>query len=181
MIRPLHGRELEEATTICREVEAEQRGVQKRDVTYIEMTFENPRESIRIGSYILNRVMDPRGWLNDEAVTAYSRLLFERERKRTIIFSPYFFQGMQRSGYNGVKAWARKRGFQGAKILECQYILIPINENGNHWTLAAINPAKKRFEYYDSLNSTKSHPRDIFGVYTPCNHPSLHHSITDRF
>ena len=37
------------------------------------------------------------------------------------------------------------------KILECDKIFIPINQDGSHWVLAVINFMDRRFEYYDSM------------------------------
>ena len=171
----MRGKELEEAKKIFVRVKEENQA--KKEVTYTQAVFKNPPETIPIGTYILSRVirLEPYGgWLNDEAINSYCRLVFERERHRTMIFSHYFFNSLKEHGYKKVQNYAKRRGFPGMKILECQYVIIPINEGDVHWTLAAINPPARRFEYYDSVKQRNA----SFGAFHVYHPPIPHHPLS---
>jgi Ulp1 family protease len=127
-------------------------------------------EMMSISSTDLDRVIldgDAHGWLNDEIINFYLGLLAERENPqggcRVLVHNSFFWASLTENstGYNYKKVarWTRRRGAGGEKILGLEYMVIPINVSGNHWTLAIINFKSKRFEYYDSLSRGSKAPQ----------------------
>ena len=64
----------------------------------------------------------------------------------------------QDTGYNykEVKRWTltkrlAKNGQRSASILDCDRIIIPINQSSTHWVCAVIDLKQHKFVYYDSL------------------------------
>jgi len=117
-------------------------------------------ETMEVNNFDLDRLdPDRRGdkWLNDEIINFYLALVAERQNAggkiRVLAHSTYFWTNLIRPQYNyqKVSRWSKRRGAAGSKILDLDYMIIPINQNNMHWTLAVINFKKKRFEYYDSL------------------------------
>jgi Ulp1 family protease len=47
-----------------------------------------------------------------------------------------------------VKRWNKKR----VNFLRKDELFFPINTNDSHWSLVVVNPKKKTFTYYNSLN-----------------------------
>ncbi|KAK6352764.1 Smt3-specific protease [Orbilia brochopaga] len=93
-------------------------------------------------------------WLNDEVINAYIHLIKERAnvdgRTHLILLNSMFVTTLKDHGYARVSRWAKRAGAGGDKILQLDGVIVPIHRN-YHWTLAFINVAKRRFEYYDSL------------------------------
>ncbi|EIW73147.1 hypothetical protein TREMEDRAFT_26586, partial [Tremella mesenterica DSM 1558] len=113
----------------------------------------------------------PDEWLNDEIVNFYGNMIMdrtEREGKRKIhYFNSYFYSKLQQ-GYEKSKLhkWTKKK----VDIFEKDLVLLVINIKGVHWTAAAINFERKRFEFYDSMNNLQ---RDIYAnlrEYVDCEH-----------
>ena len=105
---------------------------------------------------------DMSGWLNDEIITAYLQMVTDcaHERaghKRNEIpkfhsFNPFFYTNLKKKGYEGVKRWANKAKIGGKNLEKVEWIFIPVNEAGNHWTVAIISPRRKTIEYFDSMH-----------------------------
>ncbi|KAJ6263805.1 Ubiquitin-like-specific protease [Drechslerella dactyloides] len=93
-------------------------------------------------------------WLNDEVINAYIHLIKERAnsdgKTHLILLNSMFVTTFKDNGYSRVARWAKRAGAGGDKILQLDGVIVPIHRN-YHWTLAFINVAQKRFEYYDSL------------------------------
>jgi hypothetical protein len=95
------------------------------------------------------------GWLNDEVVNAYMAALRVRAGKdeRTFFkvhtFSSFFYELLSAKGrgydYARVRTWSRR-----FDMFALDKVFIPVHL-GNHWCLAIINFAARRFEYYDSF------------------------------
>jgi len=56
--------------------------------------------------------------------------------------------------YANVKRWSQK--VHEKDIFNMQYIFVPINKDGIHWTLAVIDMEKKCIQYYDSCAGDKN-------------------------
>jgi Ulp1 family protease len=95
------------------------------------------------------------GWLNDEVVNAYMAALRVRagNDERTFFkvhtFSSFFYELLSAKGrgydYARVRTWSRR-----FDMFALDKVFIPVHL-GNHWCLAIINFAARRFEYYDSF------------------------------
>ncbi|KAF8241919.1 cysteine proteinase [Wilcoxina mikolae CBS 423.85] len=93
------------------------------------------------------------GWLNDNIILFYLGLIGERENKerlRVILHNTFFYPKFLKDDFKGVARWTAKKGVSGLKILDLDYIVVPICQN-HHWTVGVINCKNKRFEYYDSI------------------------------
>jgi hypothetical protein len=103
-------------------------------------------------------------WLNDVCINSYIHLLHQRSKRaqetlseptwpKCFFFTSFFLEQLY-GGRNGYNYDAVRRTTLRAKvdIFSMDKILIPVSL-GNHWCLAVINFALKRFEYYDSLGS----------------------------
>ena len=75
---------------------------------------------------------------------------FDRPRPRMYMFNTFFFERIQRKGYDydGVKRWLKRAKHD---IRQLDMVLVPVNLSGLHWVLAAIDIRGKQFLYFDSL------------------------------
>jgi Ulp1 protease family, C-terminal catalytic domain len=96
------------------------------------------------------RSLETRTWLSDGVVTAYMRLIEERNELLAPIYpstyalhSIYIYQLMM----NGYRKPRRRR----VNPFSYDIILCPINVDAMHWTLAVISNKRKKIEYFDSL------------------------------
>ncbi|BFZ58857.1 SUMO1 sentrin specific peptidase 1 [Savitreella phatthalungensis] len=126
----------------------------------------------------------PGQWLNDEVINFWLNLIKQRSddaldasspRHKDAVaravagrlpadktgplkvhcFNTFFYPSLSKSGYSGVKRWARKAKVE---IGRCDVVLVPVHL-GVHWCMAAINLRRRRFEYWDSLHGS---PGNIF-------------------
>ncbi|KAL9103909.1 MAG: hypothetical protein Q9163_001102 [Psora crenata] len=105
---------------------------------------------------------DQSGWLNDEIISAYLQMVVDhgheaRGKKRNETpklhaFNAFFYTNLQAKGYEGVKRWAKRAKIGGKDLEKVEYVFMPVNRSGNHWTLAVISPMHKTIEYFDSLH-----------------------------
>lgn len=56
----------------------------------------------------------------------------------------------QKQGLKTLLRWLKKQGLEGARLLKCKRLFLPIND-GSHWTLLIINGTDLSIEYLDSL------------------------------
>ncbi len=98
-------------------------------------------------------ILTKNGWINDEIVNYYFAMIAEQCAKKNLkvqVFSSFFLVKFIRDyDYYPVRNWTKKAGF---KLEEMDKILVPVHVDGNHWSLAIINIAKRRLEYYDSMH-----------------------------
>ena len=106
---------------------------------------------------------DASGWLNDEVIQAYLEMVVAHggQNKRSKIpryhaFNTFFYNNLRTKGYEGVRRWAKKAKFGGKDLLGVEYIFVPVNKSGNHWTMAIISPSRRTIQYYDSLHGSSS-------------------------
>lgn len=119
--------------------------------------------------------LSPGCWLNDEIINLYMRLLQERDTRlhaagkegypRCHFFNSFFLSKLYKDtgtyDYESVRRWTvpgrlKAVGQSRKSILDCDKIIIPVNQSNVHWVVAVINLQKKRFEYFDSLNGEDS-------------------------
>lgn len=137
----------------------------------VDDILRNPQWKVSIpGAAAENRdivKLKPGQWLNDETIAFYMTMLNIRSNEaeakraqgadkaeprwrsyyRVHCFNTFFWTRFESdAGYSAVARWTRK-----VNIFEKDLVLIPINEGQSHWTCAAINFRRKRFEYYDSM------------------------------
>lgn len=86
-------------------------------------------------------------WLNDELINGYMHLVAEASGGNVAAMSS-FFVPLLRISYARVQRWTR-----GKDVLACSKILVPVHE-ASHWTLAVIDLARRRLQYYDSLGGS---------------------------
>lgn len=94
--------------------------------------------------------VEDNGRQRDEHFTGCD-LLFSSYRPRTHVFNTFFFERLKQNSYdyNGVRRWLQKAG---KHIRDLDLILVPINIDGFHWVLAAIDLKHRIFVYMDSMN-----------------------------
>lgn len=112
----------------------------------------------------------PGSWLNDELINLYMRLLQDRDTRvhtngktdypKCHFFNSFFLSKLYKDtgsyDYNSVRRWTAparlKAGGQSrTSILDCDRIIVPVNQSNMHWVCAVIDLENKRLEYYDSL------------------------------
>ncbi|WVQ82951.1 hypothetical protein IAT38_005087 [Cryptococcus sp. DSM 104549] len=109
------------------------------------------------------RRLKPGTWLDDEVMNWYCGQMTERAKevgKRKVHFLNSFFYGkLSEMGYTKgrLRRWTKKVDIFGLDVL-----VFPINQGNMHWTACAINFAKKRIEYYDSMGDYGKHREDVF-------------------
>ncbi|QRW00650.1 Ulp1 protease family, carboxy-terminal catalytic domain protein [Ceratobasidium sp. AG-Ba] len=105
--------------------------------------------------------LGPAQWLNDEIINFYGALIMARseEAKKdkakaldVHYFNSFFFAKLEDPGYDKARLgkWTKK-----FDIFKKDVVLLPVNIGNMHWTCAAINFAKKRIEYYDSMGTNR--------------------------
>ncbi|CAH7670864.1 hypothetical protein BY996DRAFT_4586206 [Phakopsora pachyrhizi] len=115
------------------------------------------------GNYDIQKLR-PGQWMNDEVATFYGVMINMRSNKleelklkktkngqkflKAHCFNSFFINKYDDSGYEGVKRWSKK-----IDLFKKDVIIFPINIRNSHWTCAAINIKKKRFEFYDSMGN----------------------------
>ena len=107
-------------------------------------------------------ILEPDAWLNDNIIVAYLEYVVKMAHERAGLkrnappkmhaFNNNFFNNLRSQGHKGVARWTRKPKIQGKALLPLEYIFIPVNTSGNHWTLAVISPIRRTIEYFDSLH-----------------------------
>ena len=115
--------------------------------------------------------MLPMEWLNDELINLYVRLLQERDSAARgadngtplcHFFNSFFMNKLYKDdknytyNYANVQRWTKpnrlKSGGQAsATILDCNQIIVPVNQGNMHWVCAVADLKKKQFVLYDSL------------------------------
>ena len=76
--------------------------------------------------------LDNRNWLNDVTVNFYMHLLCERDHHlKTFPISSYLIAKLEKDGIESINSWTR-----GFNIFSYDVILMPINTDKVHWTLA---------------------------------------------
>ena len=115
---------------------------------------------------------DDKSWLNDELINFYIELLKMRDQEsadcnpryiRNHFFNSFFMAKLRENGvyeYKKVKQWTKD-----IDIFSCNQIIIPININGNHWTLAVIDMVNKVIRYYDSMGDAGKIYLDALRLY----------------
>lgn len=117
------------------------------------------------------RRLQGKQWLNDEVITFYSVLLTNRSKAMVArrkeqglpprgdpdlldvhVFNSFFWSSLDQGGYSRVRRWTAKKK-DPIDVFAKDRIIVPINLGNAHWVCAAINPAQKRFEYYDSMGT----------------------------
>jgi len=120
-----------------------------------QMTVIIDKFNIDIKVKDLKTLYDRSGWLNDEVINFYMKLLHEREIKfpketlRCHYYNTFFYKILKDRGYKGVRRWSKKAKID---IFELDKVVVPVHL-GSHWCLSVINFKEKKFEYYDSLGS----------------------------
>ena len=107
-------------------------------------------------------VLPSDAWLNDNIIVAYLEYVVKMAHERVGLkrneppkmhaFNNNFFNNLRSQGYSGVARWTRRPKIQGKALLPLEYVFIPVNASGNHWTLAVISPVRRTIEYFDSLH-----------------------------
>ena len=123
-----------------------------------------------LGCYVtrgnMKTLTDPKEWISDEIITFYFKLLelyvnktnASKQSKEVFVSSSQFMNkllqdkdDMRFYRYSGMESWIPK------DINSFKRILIPINSQKSHWTLAVINIKDSTIEYFDSLHSSEKY------------------------
>ncbi|OCF59786.1 hypothetical protein L486_02459 [Kwoniella mangroviensis CBS 10435] len=100
-------------------------------------------------------------WLDDEIMNFYGALMVERANQigtlKVHAFNSFFYQRISETGYSAVKRWTKR-----VDIFSKDLVVFPVNIGNMHWTACAINLAKKRIEYFDSMGDYGNHRAGIF-------------------
>lgn len=119
---------------------------------------------------------DRSGWLNDEIIAAYLEMVVaygssqkqqqqpsnkasaqqQTQTPRLHAFNAFFFTNLAKGGYAAVKRWAKKAKIGGSSLLDVEYVFIPVNKGGNHWTLCVVSPTRRIIEYFDSFHGSST-------------------------
>ncbi|GAA5920613.1 hypothetical protein JCM6882_001973, partial [Rhodosporidiobolus microsporus] len=177
-------RAVEEAAKAAEEEEEEEvrqkrrvwpKKLSKEHLAIVNAAWSNPRfhssmPAADVEARNLRRLKDG-DWLDDEVINFHGKLINrrsdeadktgergegERRLRKVFCFPTMFYnklleeKGDVDKGFNNVKRWTKKFDTFAKDI-----IIVPINQGGNHWVCAAVNLAKKRIEYYDSMGGPR--------------------------
>ena len=128
--------------------------------------------------------LNPGCWLNDEIINLYMRLLQERDTRLHAegkekypschFLNSFFLSKLYKDtgsyDYESVRRWTapgrlKAIGQTRKSILDCEKIIIPVNQSNVHWVLAVIDLKNKRFEYFDSLYGEDDACLDFLSQY----------------
>ena len=112
------------------------------------------------------------GWLNDAIIDAYLQAIVDHgneaaghkrgEIPKFHAFNNFFYNNLKEGGVEKVRRWAKKAKIGGKDLLSVEWVFIPVNVGGSHWTLIAVSPTRRTIEYYDSFHGrVSSQFRDI--------------------
>lgn len=103
------------------------------------------------------------GWLNDEIINAYLKLLVQREQEKrgynkaskaappVHAFPSQWHETVKKANScKAISRWTKRALLGGPQLLGASLVLFPICD-GSHWTLLAIFPQERKIEYLDSL------------------------------
>jgi hypothetical protein len=100
--------------------------------------------------------LSPNKMLNDQAISAYLRLIERRSFLqphlcRVWAFDTFWYLAFKQGGFNRVKAWNRNKN-----PLERDIILFPIHmPEENHWTLVVAWPRRREIQGVDALGRSR--------------------------
>lgn len=104
-------------------------------------------------------------WLNDEVINFYRELLLQREKaspQKIYIHNVFFITKLSKvnRGYNykNVINWLKRKNVD---LFSLRLLLIPMNVNWYHWTLAAIDVPNGTITYYDSMGGSEDEATKI--------------------
>uniref|UniRef100_A0A7S1T4D5 Ubiquitin-like protease family profile domain-containing protein n=1 Tax=Compsopogon caeruleus TaxID=31354 RepID=A0A7S1T4D5_9RHOD len=133
-----------------------------------EVLVEIPAAHIALRRNDLRRLQGT-GWLDDEVINAYFSLLNQRNLQRlargqidTVVrifaFNTFFFTRITQGNkniydYSGVRRWTRKAS---VRVLDKDFIFVPVNLDNFHWVLGVIDLGRKKFRYLDSMHGSDS-------------------------
>lgn len=111
-------------------------------------------------------------WLNDEVINFYRELLLERENaspQNIYIHNTFFMTKLLQGGYNyeNVKKWLKRKKVD---LFSLRLLLIPMNLNGGHWTLATIDVPNGTITYYDSMGGSEDDALESLKRYVADEH-----------
>eukprot|EP00887_Chlorella_sp_A99_P004848 scaffold4.g4848.t1 len=104
-----------------------------------------------------------------EVINLYMGLLVERDARRREegaggprchFFSSFFCNALYKDAkvydYSRVRRWTLPKRLAAAgqaseSVLDCDLIVLPVNQGNSHWTCAVVDLAQRRLVYYDSL------------------------------
>lgn len=134
-----------------------------------EAVLRHEASKVRLMGSDLAR-LSPGCWLNDEIINLYMRLLQERDTRlhaegkekypKCHFFNSFFLSKLYKDtgsyDYDSVRRWTvpgrlKAIGQSRKSILDCDKIIVPVNQSNIHWVVAIIDLENKRFEYFDSL------------------------------
>ncbi|ODN80465.1 hypothetical protein L202_02705 [Cryptococcus amylolentus CBS 6039] len=135
----------------------------KADKFLSDRRFHKTFASGEVDAASLKR-LKPGQWLDDEIVNSYCGLMCERfangkNGRKVHFMNSFFYKKLSEQGYAGgkLKRWTKK-----VDIFALDTLVFPINQGNMHWTACAINFARKRIEYYDSMGDHGNARKSVF-------------------
>ena len=112
---------------------------------------------------------DRAGWLNDEVIDAYLQAVVDHGQKvlghkrgetpKIHAFNTFFHKKLtEDGGAENVKRWAKRAKIGGKDLEKVEWVFVPVNVHGNHWTMLVVSPIRKTIEYFDSLHGALDGP-----------------------
>lgn len=110
------------------------------------------------------RTMNAGEWLNDGMVNFTIGIMADRElarcggagaQPRVHFCNTFFVDKLRSDGKDEVCGWTKKKKL-GYDMLNCHKVIMPVHQNGSHWTLVVMDLVDKKVYYYDSLRGNDS-------------------------
>lgn len=100
------------------------------------------------------------GWLNDVIIEAYllavvahaNRVQKRGQTPKQHAFNNFFYNNLNEGAVDKALRWTKRAKIGGKDLLKVEWVYIPVNMHGNHWTLLVVSPTQKTIEYFDSFN-----------------------------
>lgn len=154
----------------CAEAQATQKQESIESISNIifNVVGKDDEVVIKVGEIHLERraliCLKPQMWLNSQVIDAYMELLQIRNDHnggKFMFFSTHFYHlvAKRAGGYNFRKGLAYVRN---KNVFDMDMLVIPMNQNENHWVMVVVNIKEKRIEFYDPLQQRRTIYTEMF-------------------
>lgn len=100
---------------------------------------------IKITQAFIDRITGPNSWLSSENINVYMALLADKSPYSIhVVDSGWFGQRLVRHSNPQELFWFLYELESSIKWLDSQYVIIPLNESGTHWTVVVIDTEIKK-------------------------------------
>ena len=143
--------------------------------------IRNQKESlifgVRLNREFFSSLIDPLAWLSSDHINVYLSLLArDSSSKVHAINSVWYSQKLVKDSDPQRLQWVFHNTESKVKWFDFDFVLIPINENGSHWTIVVVQIKQKKIIYCNSLSIGRSASYTCHQIWRYLCYEALIHS-----